>query len=187
MKENSYICHSGGCPGADIFWEDEGNKYGVTTVAYSFYGHTQKGKNRKILERPELDEGFEHVKIASKGIGRNPNPNWPYVKNLICRNWFQVKNAEAIFAIGKFINKKIVSGGTGWAVQMGVDNKKPVFFFDQPINTWNKFNYENGEFEVIDYIPKLTENFAGIGTREITDVGMNAIRQIYKENFGKLK
>jgi len=182
-KKMNYICHSGGCPGSDMFWEDEGNKYGVTTIAYSFYGHTQKGKNRKILERPELDEGFEHVKIASMGIGRNPNPRWPYVKNLISRNWFQVKNAESVFAIGKFINKKIVSGGTGWAVQMGVDNKKPVFFFDQPTNTWNKFNYEKGEFEVIDYIPKLTENFTGVGTRELEESGMNAIKKIYETNF----
>lgn len=180
----NYTCHSGGCPGSDMFWENEANNYGVTTIAYSFYGHTQQGKNRKILERPELDEGFEAVKIASKGIGRNPNVRWPYVKNLICRNWFQVKNSDAIFAVGKFINRKIVSGGTGWAVQMGIDNKKPIFFFDQENNNWNKFNYEKEEFEVIDYVPKLTQNFAGIGTRELQENGKDAIREIYKVNFG---
>jgi hypothetical protein len=32
-------------------------------------------------------------------------------------------------------------------------------------------------------IPKLTENFAGIGTREINQYGIDAIRQIYKKNF----
>jgi len=33
------ICHSGGCPGADMEWEREGEKYGVKTIAYSFYNH----------------------------------------------------------------------------------------------------------------------------------------------------
>lgn len=179
----NYICHSGGCPGSDMFWETEGEKYGVKTIAYSFYGHTQYGKNRQILEKEQLAEGFEAVKIAAKSIGRNPNPRWPYVKNLISRNWFQVKNSEAVFAVGKFINKKIVSGGTGWAVQMAVDNKKPVFFFDQETKSWYKLKDFNGEFVIIDYIPKLTQNFAGVGTRELDESGKEAIRKIYQESL----
>jgi hypothetical protein len=164
-------------------WENEGDKYGVKTIAYSFYNHVQEGKNRKVLTVEELNEGFEHVKIASKGLKRNPNCRYPYVRNLLCRNWFQVKNAEAVFAIGKFMNDTMVSGGTGWAVQMAIDNKKPVFFFDQISNRWNTFNYEGQVFETIDYVPKLTENFAGVGTREINDNGIKAIEQILKENL----
>ena len=57
----SYTCHSGGCPGADMCWENEGNKYGVHTIAYSFGGHKQEGKNRVILTTEQLNEGFEHV------------------------------------------------------------------------------------------------------------------------------
>lgn len=178
-----YICHSGGCPGSDIVWENEGNKYGVTTIAYSFHNHVQEGKNRKILTVDELNEGFENVKIASVGLKRNPNCQYPYVKNLISRNWFQVKNSDTIFAIGKFINTKLVKGGTGWAVQMSIDNKKETFVFNQDNNKWNKYNYVIGEFEVINYIPVLTENFAGIGTREINQNGINAIKEIYKHNF----
>ena len=109
----NYTCHSGGCPGSDMFWENEGYKYGVKTIAYSFYNHVQESKNQKVLTVEELNEGFEHVKIASKGIKRNPNVRYPYVRNLLSRNWFQVKNAEAIFAVGKFISTKLVSGGTG--------------------------------------------------------------------------
>jgi hypothetical protein len=179
----NYTCHSGGCPGSDMEWENEGNKYGVKTIAYSFYNHVQEGKNRKILTVEELNEGFEHVKIASKGIKRNPNCRYPYVRNLLCRNWFQVKNSEAIFAVGMFIDCKTVKGGTGWAVQMAIDNKKPVFVFDQINNEWNEFNYQSNQFERLDSIPKLTENFAGIGTREINENGKIAIRMIYKVNF----
>ena len=182
----NYICHSGGCPGSDMFWETEGDKYGVTTIAYSFGGHKQEGKNRVILSTEELNEGFEHVLVANKTIKRYPQGQARYIQNLLARNWFQVKNAETIFAIGKFINRKIVSGGTGWAVQMGVDNKKPVFFFDQEGNVWNTYNYTKNEFEVIGYVPKLTQNFAGIGTRELQDNGKDAIKKVYENSFGVL-
>jgi len=182
----SYTCHSGGCPGADMFWEDEGNKYGVNTIAYSFWGHTQYGKNRQILEREQLDEGFEAVKLAAKSIGRSPMVKWPYVKNLLCRNWFQVKNSDAVFAIGKFLGteNRLVSGGTGWAVQMAIDNNKPVYLFDQICGNWNRYDYTTRRFEwTFDEIPKLTQNFAGVGTRELQENGKEAIRQIYKNNF----
>jgi hypothetical protein len=102
--ENNFICHSGGCPGSDMEWEIQGREYGILTNAYSFKGHTQYGKNPIILNEQELKEGFEHVQIAEKGIKRPLSyiAQNHYVKNLLSRNWFQVKNSEAIFAIGTF-------------------------------------------------------------------------------------
>ena len=180
----NYICHSGGAPGADMTWEVEGNYYGIKTIAYSFQGHTQKGKNPRILTITELEEGYQHVLEANKSLKRRPEYTPRYIKGLLSRNWFQIKNSETVFAVGKFmIDHKLVSGGTGWAVQMAIDNKKPTFVFDQDNNKWNKFNYEKNEFEAIDYIPKLTENFAGVGTREINENGVNAIQTILKENL----
>src|SRR6185369_10790244 len=97
----NYICHSGGCPGSDMAWETIGEEYGVKTIAYSFEGHTQYGKNRKILTVTELEEGFEAVLKANETLKRYPQGQPTYVKNLLARNWFQVKNSRAIFAIGK--------------------------------------------------------------------------------------
>jgi hypothetical protein len=179
----NYICHSGGCDGADMEWENTGKQYGVKTISYSFWNHKQSGENQKILTVDELKEGFEHVIIASKTIKRNPNHPYQYVKNLLSRNWYQVKNAESIFAIGKFLNKSMVAGGTGWAVQMAIDNEKPVFFFDQENNIWNKYIHEIKEFKPLQVMPILTENFAGIGTRELNKYGINAIKDIYRDNF----
>ena len=179
----NYICHSGGCPGADMTWETEGYKYNVKTISYSFWNHVQHGKNQIILNDLELKEGFQNVLKANETLKRAIRDQAPYVKNLLSSNWFQVKNSDAIFAIGKFLNEKNVSGGTGWAIQMSIDNLKPTFMFDQINNKWNKFNYDFDKFEVIDYVPKLTENFAGIGTREINMNGINAIQTIYK-NMG---
>ena len=178
----SYTCHSGGCKGADMAWETIGEEYGVKTIAYSFEGHTQYGKNRQILSVEELSEGYEHVLEANKVMKRNPQYQPRYIKGLLCRNWFQVKNSDAIFAIGKFESKTKVSGGTGWAVQMAIDDNRTVYFFDQPTKTWNIFNYETKEFQVCD-TPVLTENFAGIGTREINDDGLKAIADVFEKTF----
>jgi len=181
---NEYTCHSGGCPGSDITWERECDKYEIYTIAYSFYNHKHDSNNPKVLTVEELNEGWQAVLAAEKTLKRNVGRViYPYVKNLLCRNWFQVKNSDAVFAIGKFVNRKIVSGGTGWAVQMAIDNKKDVFLFDQKENVWNKFNYETMEFNEIDYIPTLTKNFAGVGTREINGHGINAIKKILEFNF----
>lgn len=166
-------------------WEREGEKYGVKTIAYSFHGHVQEGKNPMILTGKELDEGWKHVLIAEKTLKRNvESMTSTYMRSLLCRNWFQVKNATAIFAIGKFDSDDEVSGGTGWAVQMAIDNEKLVFVFDQEKNCWKEFIFTFHVFApFID--PFLTKDFAGIGTRNLNDNGRDAIRKIYHESICK--
>ena len=103
------------------------------------------------------------------------------LNNLIRRNWYQVRGADAVFAIGNLDKKKTglaVEGGTGWAVQMAIDQGKPVHFFDQKSNKWYTGN--NTSLTEID-TPTLTPNFAGIGTRGITPAGRKAIEDVYKK------
>jgi hypothetical protein len=188
-----HICHSDGCPGADMAWENEGKRYGVETIAYSFRNHIQESMNPKILTVEELAEGWEHVKIADKTLKKNVESlTSPYMRNLLCRNWFQVKNADAIFAVGKFGSiRGTVDGGTGWAVQMAVDNKKPVYFFDQTPPTcniggapmWSYYDYKVNLFIPLTYCPSLPENFAGIGTRDLNEYGKSAIWMILHTNL----
>lgn len=188
MTTKKYINHSGGCPGADMTWENLGKPYGVKSIAYSFYNHVQEGENQKILTYDELQEGWRHVEIASASLKRPlERIQYPYVKNLISRNWYQVKNADSIFAIGKFDGKlkARVSGGTGWAVQMAIDNKKPIYFFDQPTDEWYIYVYYENKFLRFYDEPTLTENFAGIGTREMNTFGVRAIELVYEHTFKK--
>ena len=186
-QEVKFICHSGGCLGADMTWEVIGEEFDVNTIAYSFPGHTQYGTNPYILSAKELNEGFERVKIASLSLGMKISEYWPpsYVKKLLSRNWFQVKNSYGVFAIGTLKTHNTVNGGTGWAVQMAIDEKKLVFLFDQNKCHWFNYNYYTGVFEEISYIPILTRQFAGIGTRKINDAGVRAIVDVYENMFGE--
>ena len=192
MAKRNNICHSGGCPGSDMEWENQSSKYDIKTIAYSFQGHVQEGKYPKILSLEELEEGWEQVLLCEKPIKR---PLYkikytPYVKHLLCRNWFQVKNSEAIYAIGNLItgSDKLVNGGTGWAVQMAINNNKPVYLFEQNFGEWFMFYYPQNKFTEISSIPTLTTNFAGIGTRKINEAGRKAIKEILEFNLnGKIK
>ena len=185
---SEYTCHSGGAIGADLCWELGGIDYYVYTIAYSFKYHNTESKNKHILSDEELNEGWEHIKIADetlkRGVGYNTTP---YIRNLLSRNWFQVKHSEAVFAIGQFVDKKKtkVEGGTGWAVQMGIDNKKPVFVFDQYSGSWFTYFYRENKFVKVYGIQTLPENFAGIGTRGLSKLGKEAIKEIYEYNFRK--
>jgi hypothetical protein len=183
---DNYTNHSGGCPGADMCWETAGNPHGVKSIAYSFYNHVQEGANQCILTPDELLEGWKHVEIAAKSLKRPLDRiEYPYIKNLISRNWFQVKNAEKVFAVGKFdgTSMKRVSGGTGWAVQMAIDSDTPVCFFNQPTGKWYTYLSCYRIFVEMFVTPTLTQNFAGIGTREIDAFGVMAIQKVYSETF----
>jgi hypothetical protein len=188
MGQNNYVCHSGGCPGADMEWENQGNGYGIKTIAYSFPRHIQEGKNQNILTQEQLNEGWEQVLLCEKPIKRPLHKIQynQYVKNLLCRNWFQVKNSEAIYAIGTLVenSNQLVDGGTGWAVQMAVNSRKPIYLFEQNIGQWLTYHYPENKFVEINSIPTLTTNFAGIGTRKINDRGIQAIFDILKFNLG---
>lgn len=174
------LCNSGGAVGADTVFEKECISHGIPVIAWSFDGHNTKSPNSKILTEEELDEGFEHIKIANKTLNRNLYNLKPFVKNLLSRNWFQVKDSEAIFAIGRVESDRLsVCGGTGWACAMGIDNYKPVYVFDQYECQWFKFSYVFYEFKRITYRPILTEIFAGIGTRDINENGIKAIKSLF--------
>jgi len=187
-----YYNFSGGAIGADTGWEIIGKKYNVQTISFSFVEHRSLSPNRKILTDEELHEGWEMVLISSIKMGKYLEKCSQYVRKLLSRNWFQVKNADAIFAIGiilkpgekgkKYTNKTnidIVDGGTGYAVMMGIESNKSVYVFDQEKNHWFKWN--NGFIEIDE--PILTQKFAGIGTRELNENGINAIKSIYKKTF----
>lgn len=168
-----YINHSGGAVGSDSVWDEIGQKYGVTSNHYYHGQKTPKG-NIEISEQ-EFEEGKQQVLKANETLQRKPDK----YMNLLARNWMQVKNSTAIYAIG-VLNNGIVNGGTGWAVQMAIDNDIPVFVFDQEKNKW--FKNINGNWEYSD-TPELTHNFAGIGTREINESGKKAIEDVYKKTF----
>jgi len=172
-----YTNHSGGALGSDSAWGDVGKPYGVISNHY-YQDKTPKG-NVKITPE-QLKEGLVKAKQAAKDLGKYWS-NKPYVQGLLARNWQQVKNADAVFAVGT-IKGEYTDGGTGYAVAMAIRERKPVYVFDQTKESW--FKKSNKGWEKID-TPILTPNFAGIGTRKLSTVGKKAIESVYAKTFQK--
>lgn len=177
----TYTNHSGGAIGSDSQWDIVGREFGVDNHIHYWYddGNKKPPFGNKKLTNQEREEGWENVLIANQTLKRKPNA----FKSLLSRNWFQVKNSDAVFAIGNLKSPTEVEGGTGWAVQMAIDNGKPVYVFDQASRQWNEWNKSYLKFTPIE-TPKLTKNFAGIGTRKIDPDGLKAIRDVYAKTFG---
>lgn len=175
---SEYTNHSGGAIGSDHEWDVIGREFGITNHMHYYHENKTPEGNAEITEE-QFVEGKQMVLKANRILNRKPDK---YL-NLLARNWMQVKNADAVFAVGKFTNDThgIVDGGTGWAVQMAVDNYKPVYVFDQEEKQWY-LSSRGGDFTPVN-TPTLTANYAGIGTRQITEAGKQAIRDVYTNTF----
>lgn len=179
MNLIEYTNHSGGAHGSDTAWDDIGFEFGMIRNNHYYAEGEKTPKGNVALSKSQLLEADQYLKEANKTLRRRfPSKN-EYVNNLLRRNWWQVKNSDAIFAISTITNDK-VDGGTGWAVHMGMAVGKPVYVFDQIKEKWYTHLPEIVGFMEMPDVPKLTKNFAGIGTREINEAGKNAIREVYK-------
>lgn len=173
----TYVNHSGGAIGSDTMWGEIGEEYGVVSNHY-YHGAKTPNGNIEITEE-QFERGKQHVYKANETLHRRPDK----YMNLLARNWIQVENSDAVFAIGQLKNN-VVDGGTGWAVQMAIDVNKPVYVFDQERNKW----YTKLDEDWIEIgTPTLTPNFAGIGTRNINQMVLKLSEMYMKIHLEKMK
>ena len=195
IRLDRLVCHSGGAAGADTYWETIGDNYGVKTKAYSYKTKYHTTENKVEISDSDYEEGVKEITKANRVLSRYGIHKF---MNLLARNWSQVKYSDEVFAIGTivepgkkgskgFYNKsefQVVDGGTGYAVQMAINNGKFVYVFNQDKDKWFRWSYTSLKFiEVTKPLKISYENFAGIGTREIKPNGIKAIEDIYKLTF----
>ena len=191
-------CHSGGALGADTYWDQLGEPFGVKTNAYSYKTSYHTGKNKVEISDEDYQQGVDEINKANKVLCRYGISKY---MSLLARNWSQVKYSTQIFAIGYIIDPgmkspkgysskakyQIVDGGTGYCCQMAINNFREVYVFDQLKKNWFRWSYSTISFIELNETPIIrTQNFAGVGTREITSDGINAIKEVYSKTFNTL-
>lgn len=73
---------------------------------------------------------------AAVALGREV-PSHFYIYSLLQRNYHIARKAHTVFAFGQLdLNRKEVKGGTGWTVQLALDQSKEVFVYDIRTETW---------------------------------------------------
>jgi predicted NAD-dependent protein-ADP-ribosyltransferase YbiA (DUF1768 family) len=201
VEAKDFTNHSGGAEGSDIQWDKTGKEFGFINNKH-YWTETKTPHGNTEITKEDFEEGrYESAKAAKRNFGYQYSA---MKDSRLIRNWSQVKHSDAIFAIGKIVNigEKIfpnqksdtriatnpsVTGGTGYAVGMGINNNRPVYVFNQSKSDkydigWYKWDNNSNNF-IKTEIPTLTKEFAGIGTREINDAGKQAIRDVYEKTL----
>ena len=216
LVSTGFTNHSGGAYGGDTFWDIIGREFGVTNHKhYRDAGNTSlsqqlrnKGIKAEILTEEQMNFARQKVKellgIEYKNDLRG---------NLQVRNFYQVYNADAVYAIATPDDKPndytSVKGGTNTAIQLAIKLGKPVYLWSTISQKWYK--YEVLQSGLAGFVqtetPVLTKNFAGIGTRNIENYNIQkdgkwqprkeylgdrvskaaqqAIRDVYEKTFKK--
>lgn len=174
---------SGGADGADTEWGEIASLHGHEVIHFSFDGHNTRCKNGQIIRLPynHLTVADPWLKKAKTYLHRQYPSKSKYVNNLLRRNYYQVKETDAVYAIGTFQpHTNIVDGGTAWATTMYcLIHDKPFYFFHQDRNKWYEMHI-SGQCQEIRLPPRPeTGVWTGIGTREINLNGKLAIDYLF--------
>lgn len=148
------VCATGGAAGADAVWTACAAHAGHVVFQMSFRDHRvctdaampsadRRRVKRVVLSPDELAEAEEMVAGAAKRLQRGGRmSSWSkYTRNLILRNWWQVRNAYAAYAVGTRArsgrdDSVCVDGGTAWACQMFVDRWCAAQRAEKPGKQW---------------------------------------------------
>jgi hypothetical protein len=195
-NSEKYTCHSGGAIGSDTEFEINCGLFSIECRAYSYKTKSHTSPNKVEISEEDFTDGITEVRRANKILNR-----WGIERymNLLARNWAQVKYSVQIFAVGEIIEpgskdkkgyknnskSQIVSGGTGYAVAMGIINGREIFVFDQIKSKWFKWSFNQERFVECNKPTITNPNFAGIGTREINEVGKQEIKDLFERSFNQ--
>ena len=170
--------HTGGAVGADEEFARIGTFYGFEIFQHSFPGHSIAFPCSPIIHTDEeLQVSSNDLLVASKHLRKCYPPNNAFVRRLLQRNWFQVHFSDAIIAVAPIEdNRTQVRGGTGWAVALGIAQKLPIHVFD---GRWYFYHHYKQTF-LPGALPPPYKSFAGIGSRNLTPGGKEAIQRYIK-------
>ena len=207
-----YVIYTGGAPGTDFLVEQCALQHGMHVKVRVGPSHPRSRKPQVIkphvtpLTHQELAEAKLYIERANKTLKRSIFGLSPYVTELLQRNYWIIKKAKCIYAFGEFEGSSPehlfgdytrVKGGTGWAVQMGMDfgmGQKGVYVY----NTRDHRRYEQKwrlrQPPIVnesctffypmkyDCAPSIDKASAIVGSREMDEETQEEIRSFFGRN-----
>lgn len=195
---------SGGAKGADSLWSEVAIRHGHQAINYvTSLPSRNNMKDFPIcmsgtffkLTQEQLNHTDHKVRAANEYLKRTFPTNKTWLDNLLRRNYYQIQTADSLYAVGFLGFDGSVLGGTAWAVQMFImERQGHAYFFDQNRKSWfvrnridpnyqdSNYNSEtlfNLKWNKINKPPVPSGTYAGIGSRDIQDSGVQAISQVF--------
>lgn len=179
-QSDQFTFYGGGHRGTEAEFGQQAEQFGLNEINYSFEGHQPaRAKGLKMLSPEELKKGDVSMEIVSMRMNRK------YSRTHKIRKVFQsifhmVNSGLQVFAVGWIQEDDTVKGGTGWAVELGKLFNRPLSVFDQERNQW--FTWKDNSW--VEDLPKVEyPTFVGTGTRNLTDTGSQAIKDLFTRSF----
>jgi hypothetical protein len=185
--------NSGGAKGADVFFGKCAKAVGHTVRHFVFEGFMsipkESEKDYVVLTQDQLNEAIPFVHKANETLRRRFPTNADYTNNLLCRNYWQIKDSNAMYAVAPLDWIGKVQGGTAWAVQMAIDRyMNMIYLYDLNTRTWMQYIHSMRQFDYIlpiDMIKPIHIDksvYTGIGTRDLSGAGRKAIEELYQND-----
>jgi hypothetical protein len=174
--------YSGGHQGAESFFGECAERWGIKEVTYSFDGHyIKREKNVVMLTDADLCKGDISMDIVSIHMHRTFGHS-EAIRKVLQSIFHMVNNGSQVFAVGCIQNDNTVKGGTGWGVELGKFFNRNVHVFDKNRKGW--FSWKKEEW--VSDLPVIHEKtFCASGTRDLTDESSKAIEELFYRSFGK--
>jgi hypothetical protein len=185
MTDNSNITlYSGGHKGAEAEFGRLAEAWKIKEVNLSFEGHhAERTRGVRILKREELEKGDVSMEIVSKRMKRT-YARVDKIRKVIQSIFHMVNNGHHVIAVGWIQPDDTVKGGTGWGVELAKLFNRPLSVYDQERKGW--FSWENSHW--VESTPLIRSNtFAGTGTRNLSEDGRQALRDLFTRSFGPVE
>jgi hypothetical protein len=184
MTPADCILFSGGAPGAEAEFGACAERHGVEEVNFTFDGHPiVRQRGVRVLNHEELLAGDVSLAYVSRLMHRRYTDS-ATIRKVLQTLWYQVNSGQEIYVIGTILDDQTVRGGTGWGAEFAKLCNKPLYVFDQEKNGW--FEWTADQWAPAEGVkaPVITHpHFTGTGTRNLTDVGKQAIEDLFSRSF----
>ncbi len=173
---------SGAAPGAEACFGTCAERWSMPERNFSFAGR-QPARERGLVELSdeELQLGDVSWTYLTARLGRELSRS-PEMRRVLQSIWHQVNPAGEVFAVGRVLPAGTIKGGTGWAVELAKQQRKPVWVFDQQTDCW--YEWFTHDWRACN--PPLIQQsrFCGTGTRHLDHRGRQAIESLFERSFG---
>jgi hypothetical protein len=181
LKAGNCTLYSGGHVGAESFFGECAERWGVKEVVFSFKGHfIKRARNVVMLTTEQLKHGDVSMDIVSLHMRRSYHKA-ELIRRVCQASFHMVSKGSQVFAVGTIQDDDTVKGGTGWGVELGKFFNRTVHVFDKARHAW--YTWRRGKW-VKDEPVIVEATFCGFGTRELTKESKQAIEELFERSFG---
>jgi hypothetical protein len=171
--------HSGAHRGTEAEFGSLAEEWSIPEVNFSFENHQRaREQGVQILSAEELQKGDLSMEIVSQRMGRTyARPE--SIRRVIQSIYHMVTNSYHVFAVGWIQPDDTVKGGTGWGVELAKLFNRDVSIYDQDRKAW--FTWRGDKWQPDT---PLMPHRPFAGTRNLTDNGKAALRDLFERSFG---